>query len=400
MLQANAHDGAAHRQQHQAFALSLPRILFFSVFVGTILESFLQNHSAKIQDLRHAKKRLEQCREMTMEYLKVHVCSLIYANLWHQWAIWYLRENQKEHLIPIVVRSHQPTATQRANSALWKLGNGEMTRQEVLKDFGVRSENSWSLFALRWCESPEHVDMLASWMKGLPNPQEESQESFQRLEEAMLDFPTKLRSNMRIVQTYLFLREEQRYFFEQLLWVWKKTWLWIESHEGLLLRHLSVHEVALYWSGEYPQVKNVIEKRKKMWSEACETWSKNGPPSQFLIDDEPVQSSSYEEEYMGIGISSGFAQGRVCIVRSIDDAKKLREGDILVVSTLDPGWTSLLIKARGIVMELGGMLSHGAVIAREYGVPAVAAVDQACSLFQSGEDIAIDGKEGRVWRCS
>ena len=103
---------------------------------------------------------------------------------------------------------------------------------------------------------------------------------------------------------------------------------------------------------------------------------------------------------MGIGISSGFVQGNVCVVRSIDEAKNLREGDILVVSTLDPGWTSLLIKARGIVMELGGMLSHGAVIAREYGVPAVAAVAQACSQFHSGEEIAIDGKEGRVWRCS
>ena len=76
-----------------------------------------------------------------------------------------------------------------------------------------------------------------------------------------------------------------------------------------------------------------------------------------------------------------------------------REGDILIVSTLDPGWTSLLIKARGIVMELGGMLSHGAVVAREYGVPAVAAVDQACTLFRHGEEIAIDGKQGRVWRC-
>lgn len=363
------------------------------------LESFLQKNDEVIQDLHQAKERLVRCREMTMEYLKVHVCSLIYANLWHQWAIWYLRENQKEDLIPIVVRAHQPTATQRANTALWKLGNGEMTRDEVLKDFGVRSENSWSLFAPRWCESPKHVDMLASWMNGVPNPQQESQDAFRRLEATMCDFPSGLRSNMRIVQRYLFLREEQRYFFEQLLWVWKKTWLWIEKHEGLLLRHLTLTEVDFYWKGDYPQAKEIIEIRKKAWREACELWSERGPPPQFLIGDEPVYTSTYEEEYVGIGISSGFVRGTACIVRSIDDAKNLKEGDILVVSTLDPGWTSLLIKARGIVMELGGMLSHGAVIAREYGVPAVAAVDQACSLFQTGEEIAVDGKQGRVWRC-
>ena len=363
------------------------------------LESFLHQNTSQIQEVSQAKERLSRCRDMTMEYLKVHVCSLIYANLWHQWAIWYLQEKQREDLIPIVVRSHQPTATQRANTALWKLGNGEMTREELLEEFGVRSENSWSLFAPRWCESPEHVDMLASWMKGTPNPQEESREVFRRLEQAMCDFSSGLRSNMRIVQKYLFLREEQRYFFEKLLWIWKKTWLWIEENEGLRLRHLTLNEVERYWKGTYPQAKQIIESRKASWSEACRSWSKDGPPAQFLIGDEPVHTSTYEEEYLGIGISSGFVQGSVCIVRSIDDAKNLREGDILVVSTLDPGWTSLLIKARGIVMELGGMLSHGAVIAREYGVPAVAAVDQACSLFRTGEEIAIDGKQGRVWRC-
>ena len=363
------------------------------------LEFFLQRNASDIQEPSQAKERLIQCREMTMEYLKVHVCSLIYANLWHQWAIWYLQEHQKEDLIPIIVRAHRPTATQRANTALWKLGNGEMTREEVMKDFGVRSENSWSLFAPRWCEAPEHVDMLASWMKGTPNPELESQEAVQCLEKAMSELPSRLRSNMRIVQTYLFLREEQRYFFEQLLWLWKKSWLWLEQHEGILLRHLHLSEVEQYWKGELPQVNKIIEERLKSWHGACREWAEKGPPPQFLVGDEPIYTSTYSDEYSGIGISTGFVQGNVCIVRSIDDAKKLREGDILVVATLDPGWTSLLIRARGIVMELGGMLSHGAVIAREYGVPAVAAIDQACSLFRDGEEIAIDGKEGRVWRC-
>lgn len=363
------------------------------------LNDFLQKQASELQDRDQAFVRILKCREMTMEYLKVHVCSLIYANLWHQWAVWYLRENNKEELIPIVVRAHRQTATQRANAALWKLGNEQITQEELLVEFGARSENSWALFAPRWCEAPEHVNMLASWMKGTPNPQEESKEICEHLESAMANLPARLRGSLRIVQTYLFLREEQRYFFEKLLWVWKQSWVWLEKHEGLMLRHLHLSEIEQYRKGEFPQAKKVIKERHEAWHVACQEWSKSGPPPQFLIGDKPIYSSTFENEYMGIGISAGFVEGTVCVVRSIDDAKHLRAGDILVVATLDPGWTSLLIKARGIVMELGGMLSHGAVIAREYGVPAVAAVDQACSFFRSGEKIAIDGKEGRVWRC-
>lgn len=365
-----------------------------------LLEQFLIEQAAPLRDRAHAKKRLLACREMTMEYLKVHVCSLIYANLWHQWALWYFKENQKEDLIPIVVRSHRQTATQRANSALWKLGNGEATRKEVLDVYGVRSENSWSIFADRWCEVPEHIDTLASWMKGTVDPEVQSQQILRRLEVEMATFSYSLRTKMRIVQSYLFLREEQRFFFEKLLWVWKKTWLWFEEKEGFLLRHLDMKELENYWNGAYPQAKEHAHHRHELWKKACEEWSQKGPPSQFLIGDITISNAQKNNICTGIGISSGYVQGKVCIVRSLKDAQKLEDGDILVVPTLEPGWTSLLSKARGIVMELGGMLSHGAVIAREYGVPAVAAVEHACSLFMDGEELAIDGTQGTVWRCA
>lgn len=363
------------------------------------LEHFLNRNRSPLKSMDQAQARLQACRDMTMEYLKVHVCSLIYANLWHQWAVWYLKEHNQEDLIPIVVRAHRPTATQRANSSLWRLGNGQATIHEVLEDFGVRSDNSWSLFAERWCEVPEHVQTLASWMKGTRDPEIDMRATFLRLEKEMLSFPYALRTKMRTTQTYLFLREEQRFFFEKLLWVWKQTWLWLEKKEGFLLRHLSKEELETYWEGELQGAQELVLGRHQRWKEACEEWSKNGPPNQFLIGDTPIFNVRHEGFYSGIGISSGYAHGKVCIVRSIHDAQNLEEGDILVVPTLEPGWTSLLLKARGIVLELGGMLSHGAVIAREYGVPAVAAVERACSLFEQGENIALDGSQGTVWRC-
>jgi pyruvate,water dikinase len=97
----------------------------------------------------------------------------------------------------------------------------------------------------------------------------------------------------------------------------------------------------------------------------------------------------------GVGVSPGVVQGRARIIRDPHGAQ-LAPGDILVAPSTDPAWTPLFLAAGGLVMEAGGMLSHGSVVAREYGIPAVVGVGQATSTLRDGQLIRVDGTSGVV----
>jgi len=75
---------------------------------------------------------------------------------------------------------------------------------------------------------------------------------------------------------------------------------------------------------------------------------------------------------------------------------RLKPGEILVAPSTDPGWTPLFLTAGGLVMEMGGMMSHGAVVAREYGIPAIVGVAGATERIATGEEITVDGSAGVV----
>jgi pyruvate,water dikinase len=124
----------------------------------------------------------------------------------------------------------------------------------------------------------------------------------------------------------------------------------------------------------------------------------NATPPKFLQgerefnDPPPAESSSFR----GIPASQGVLTAPVRVLGSIDDIWQVQTGEILVVSRTDPGWTPVFSKIGGLVTETGGVLSHGAVVSREYGIPAVTNVYTACSLFKTGQKVTIDGVRGIV----
>jgi rifampicin phosphotransferase len=103
------------------------------------------------------------------------------------------------------------------------------------------------------------------------------------------------------------------------------------------------------------------------------------------------------EMLAGTGVSAGAAEGEALVLRSPDQAPPSARDFILVCPSTDPGWVPLFVRARGVVLETGGVLSHGAIVAREFGLPAVANISEACSRFRTGQRLRVDGSEGKVW---
>jgi rifampicin phosphotransferase len=101
------------------------------------------------------------------------------------------------------------------------------------------------------------------------------------------------------------------------------------------------------------------------------------------------------EALVGLAVSSGEIEGRARVILQMEDAD-LEAGDILVTSFTDPSWTPLFVSIKGLVTEVGGLMTHGAVIAREYGLPAVVGVENATRLIKDGQRIRVNGTDGYV----
>jgi phosphohistidine swiveling domain-containing protein len=98
----------------------------------------------------------------------------------------------------------------------------------------------------------------------------------------------------------------------------------------------------------------------------------------------------------GIGCSAGTITGFARVILDIADAHELKPGEILVTRYTDPGWTPLFLICKGIVTEAGGILSHGATVAREYGIPAVSSLKDATKKIVTGDLLIVDGEAGKV----
>jgi pyruvate,water dikinase len=98
---------------------------------------------------------------------------------------------------------------------------------------------------------------------------------------------------------------------------------------------------------------------------------------------------------VGLPVSAGTVEGRARVVADLGEAD-LEAGDILVTAYTDPSWTPLFVGIKGLVTEVGGLMTHGAVIAREYGLPAVVGVEQATQLIQDRQQIRVNGTDGYI----
>ena len=124
------------------------------------------------------------------------------------------------------------------------------------------------------------------------------------------------------------------------------------------------------------------------------------PPRVLTSDGEGVAGSYRRDDLpagalVGLPVSAGIIEGRARVI--LEPAKAdLEAGDILVTVYTDPSWTPAFVAIKGLVTEVGGLMTHGAVIAREYGLPAVVGVEYATRLIRDGQRIRVHGTEGYV----
>lgn len=336
-------------------------------------DQFLAGLEPRLEALRAAAPALaiDVAEPILRDYVRVHITSLLFANLWYQGVLPLVPEG--------VLRAPGGTITLRVNRELRELAAHPERLGAFLAEHGHRSTASWEVFATRWSEDPEGVLTLARQMVNVPEP------PTVELERA----GWALRQAVELTRTYLRLREEQRYHFDRILSVLKSKLLALGAtifEDPWMIRFIERGELHL----------PVDELRRTAARRALEL--PDPDPPDFLHGDVAIGPPAADSHRIqGLGISRGRVRGRTRVLHGPEEAHLLRPGEILVARSTDPGWTPLFATAAGLILELGSELSHGAVVAREYRLPAVANIGGATHRFVDGTEVTLDGSAGVVW---
>ncbi len=241
--------------------------------------------------------------------------------------------------------------------------------------------------------------------QGRQEAQTKEQELLERLR-ALPDGAQKLGETKRMidrVRTFIGYREYPKYGMISRYFVYKQALL--EEAERLVqaevlrekedIFYLTFQELQDVVRTEQVDDQLIRQRKEAYWSYQALT-----PPRVLTSEGEAVAGSYRREDLppgalAGLAVSAGIAVGRARVVLDIAQAD-LEPGDILVTTYTDPSWTPLFVGIRGLVTEVGGLMTHGAVIAREYGLPAVVGVEHATRRIRDGQRIRVHGTEGYV----
>ncbi len=304
----------------------------------------------------------------------------------------------------------------RLASKLWEVATGEMTLTDFLKDYGHRAVDEFELAQPRWREDTTYIEqIIASFQQsGLQTPPTESlfptdngpkqqikqRESVEKELTTRLGNKTGLRkqieSELDFARTYMPFRETAKFYlmlgYEQI----RRSLLELDRRYQLDggIFYLIPDELRQLINGEV--LSNAITTRKMRRELVIQI----EVPDVIFSDalDQIGASTSIEavDTLTGVGVSAGVATGEARVLLTPSDACPSDRDYILVCPSTDPAWTPLFLQAAGLVMERGGVLSHGAVVAREYGVPAVANIPNATRRIADGQTLQVDGNQGTI----
>lgn len=307
-------------------------------------------------------------------------------------------------------------------NALSKLDGGKQAWDAIdtyLEKYGMRCAGEVDITKARWREKPATlIPMILSHIKnfepgesvrkfeqGKQKALKKEQELLDRLKQ-LPDGEEKARETKRmidLIRNYAGYREYPKYSLINRYFVFKQAML--KEAEQLAQAGIIADKEDVYYLSfeEFREVvathqlnPQLIDQRK----EDYKIYEKLTPPRMITSDGEII-SGEYKREDLpagamaGLAVSTGIIEGRARVILSMDDAD-LEEGDILVTAFTDPSWTPLFVSIKGLVTEVGGLMTHGAVIAREYGLPAVVSLEHATKLIKDGQRIRVNGTDGYV----
>lgn len=305
---------------------------------------------------------------------------------------------------------------------LVKLHGGQETKEAILSylnKYGMRCSGEIDITRTRFSEKPIIlVPMILNNIKNFkPNEgnrkfeqgRQEALKKEQELLERLKQLPDgeqKAKETKRmidLIRNFIGYREYPKYGMVSRYFVYKQALL--KEAERLVKANV-IHEKEDIYYLTFEELRQVVRTNKldyKIISKGQDehkTYEKLSPPRVITSDGEII-TGEYNRENLpaaaipGLAVSSGSFEGRARVILSMEDAE-LEEGDILVTSFTDPSWTPLFVSIKGLVTEVGGLMTHGAVIAREYGLPAVVGVENATKLIKDGQKIRVNGTEGYV----
>jgi pyruvate,water dikinase len=171
-------------------------------------------------------------------------------------------------------------------------------------------------------------------------------------------------------------------------------------HDGVLREREDIFYLSFQELQEVVRTNRVDEQLIRKRADAFRSYRSLTPPRVLTSDGEVVAGAYRRDDLpdgalVGLPVSAGLVEGRARVILGMADAN-LQPGDILVTAYTDPSWTPLFVAIKGLVTEVGGLMTHGAVIAREYGLPAVVGVEHATRLIRDGQRIRVHGTDGYV----
>ncbi len=323
---------------------------------------------------------------------------------------------------PEVVAFLQHVEDESFLDELVKLAGGREARDAIrawLDKYGMRCVGEIDITRPRWSERPTTlVPMILGNIKNFEpgagkrrfeQGRQEAWEKEHELLEGLRALPDGERkaeeAKRRIdrVRTFIGYREYPKYGMVSRYFVYKQALL--EEAERLVQAYV-LHEKEDIFYLRFEELQDVVRTNQvddqliRERKEAFRSYQALTPPRVLTSDGEGIAGAYRRDDLpagalVGLPVSAGTIEGRARVILGMAEAD-LEPGDILVTAYTDPSWTPLFVTIKGLVTEVGGVMTHGAVIAREYGLPAVVGVERATRLIQDGQRIRLHGTDGYV----
>ena len=305
---------------------------------------------------------------------------------------------------------------------LAKLPGGLEARDAIrawLDRYGMRCVGEIDITRPRWSERPttlvpvilDNVKLFEPgagerrFEQGRQEAQRKEQEVLERLR-ALPDGEQKAEETKRMidrVRTFSGYREHPKYGMVSRYFVYKQALL--AEAERLVQAHVLGEKEDIFYL-RFDELHDVVRANKvddeliQQRKDAFRSYQALTPPRVLTSDGEAVAGVYRRDDVpagalVGLPVSAGTIDGRARVILDMAEAD-LEAGDILVTAYTDPSWSPLFVAITGLVTEVGGLMTHGAVIAREYGLPAVVGVEHATRLIRDGQRIRVNGTDGYV----